>query len=170
MSLTIYINTAPAERQNKTTGEIFFSTLVGTSAELKAKIPQVDVLNWNIQKWENLTLDAEIAKLIGYEADEPCDEVVIPKHEAIDAFFQSAVAGGLKLAIVCDSFEHNEVSEGVNPNTKKVERRMAIWPVGEFSIELYKPNAKAKVSSASADRLRNSKKETPVALDGDAPF
>ena len=170
MSLTIYINTPPAVRENKTTGETFFSTLVGASAELRATLPQVDVLNWNIQKWENLTLDAEVAALIGYEADEPCDEVVVPKHEAIDAFFQSAVAGGLKLAIVCDSVQHGKVTEGVNPNTNKNERRMAIWPEGEFSIELLKPTAKAKVSAATADRLRNNKQETTVASDGDAPF
>lgn len=170
MSLTIYINTAPAIRENKATGETFFSSLVGASAELRATIPQVDVLNWNIQKWENLTLDAEVATLIGYTADEPCDEVVVPKHEAIDAFFQSAVAGGLKLAIVCEGVQHGQVSEGVNPNTGKTERRMSIWPEGEFSIELFKPSAKAKVSSASADRLRGLKSPAPVAQDGDKPF
>lgn len=170
MSLTIYINTAPAVRENKTTGETFYSSLVGASTELRATLPQVDVLNWNIQKWENLTLDAKVAELIGYTTDEPADEVIIPKHEAIDAFFQSAVAGGLKLAIVCDSVQHGKVTEGVNPNTNKNERRMAIWPEGEFTIELLKPTAKAKVSAATADRLRNNKQGTTVTSDGNEPF
>ena len=170
MSLTIYINTPPKLRENKTTGETIFSTLVGASAELKATIPQADVLNWNIQSWENLTLDAEVAALIGFTADEPCDEVIVPKHEAIDAFFQSAVAGGLKLAIVCEGVDHGKVTEGPNPNTGKNERRMAIWPNGEFSIELFKPASKAKVSAASADRLRGLNSPAPVAQDGDKPF
>jgi hypothetical protein len=170
VSLTIYINTAPAVRTNKATGESFFSSLVGVSAELKTRIPQADVLNWNIQSWENMTMDAQVAELIGYSADEPVDEVIVPKHEAIDALFQSAVAGGLKLAIVCDNVQHGKVTEGPNPNTGKNERRMAIWPEGEFSIELFKPVAKANISSASVDRLRGLKTPAPVAQDGDKPF
>jgi len=144
--------------------------LVGVSAELKTRIPQADVLNWNIQSWENMTLDAQVAELIGYTADEPVDEVIVPKHEALDALFQSAVAGGLKLAIVCDNVQHGKVTEGPNPNTGKNERRMAIWPEGEFTIELFKPASKANISSASVDRLRGLKTPAPVAQDGDKPF
>ena len=166
MSLTIYINTAPAHRTNKDTGESFFSTLVGASNELKSQIPQADVLNWTIQPWENMTIDAEVAELIGYTTDEPADEVIVPKHEVIDALFQSAKAGGLKLAIVCNNVQHGKVTEGVNTNTGKNERRMAIWPEGEFTIELFKPVAKASVSSASLDRLRGLKTPAPVAQDG----
>jgi len=168
VSLTIYINTAPAVRENKTTGETFFSTLVGTSAELRATIPQADVLNWNIQEWQKTTLDAEIARLLDYKVEESCPHIVLPTHEVIDAFFQAK--GDLRLAIVCDSVQHGQVTEGVNPNTNKNERRMAIWPEGEYSIELFKPVAKAKVSSATADRLRENKQGTPVALNGQEPF
>jgi hypothetical protein len=168
VSLTIYINTAPAHRTNKNTGESFFSSLVGVSNELKGQIPQADVLNWSIQTWENMTIDAQVAELIGFTTDEPADEVIVPKHEAIDAFFQAAKAGGLKLAIVCDNVQHGQVTEGVNPNTGKNERRMAIWPEGEFTVELFKPVAKASVSSASLDRLRGLKAPAPVA-QGD-PF
>lgn len=170
MSLTIYINTAPAVRENKTTGETFYSSLVGASTELRATLPQVDVLNWNIQKWENVTLDAELAELIGYTTDEPAKKVILPKHEAIDALFQSADAGGLKLAIVCDSVQHGKVTEGVNPNTLKNERRMAIWPEGEFTIELFKPTAEAKISPAALERLRGLKTPAPAAKDGNTPF
>lgn len=170
MSLTIYINTAPAHRTSKTTGESFFSTLVGVSNELKGQIPQADVLNWTIQPWENMTIDAQVAELIGFTADEPADEVIVPKHEAIDAFFQAAKAGGLKLAIVCDNVGHGKVTEGENPNTGKMERRMLVWPEGEFTIELFKPIAKASVSSASLDRLRGLKTPAPVAQDGTEPF
>lgn len=162
MSLTIYINTAPEARTNKTTGETFFSTLVGVSSELKARIPQADVLNWNMQSWENVTLDAELAELIGYTTDEPADEVILPKQEAFDALFNATKNGGLKLAIVCDNVLHGQVTEGPNPNTNKVERRMAIWPEGEFTIELFKPSAKAKISSASLERLRGLKTPAPV--------
>jgi hypothetical protein len=167
VSLTIYINTAPAPR-NTEKGETFFSTLVGVSSELKARIPQADVLNWNMQSWENVTLDAELAELIGYTTDEPADEVILPKQEAFDALFTAAKRGGLKLAIVCDNVQHGKVTEGVNPNTNKNERRLAIWPEGEFTIELFKPSAKANISSASLERLRGLKAPASVA-QGD-PF
>jgi len=177
VSQYIYVNTKPefkelefVNEKGETVKNTFWSMLCGISRNAQESTPKADFLNWEIKPWETITLDAETAIILGYEAQDGVDEHILPKHEAIDAFFTLAQANNLKLAISCESVQHGEVKTRESKKTGLPQSSLRIWPSEGFSIELFERPKTVAVSNATKARLQKlSATPAPDAQD-DKPF